>query len=521
MMTHRWSGSNRAVVEYSYMNPESAYDELLRRTGEKARLASCAELLGWDEVTYMPPAGAAHRATQLGLLAGLIHERAADPRLGELLSIVETSDLTSDPDSIPAANVRELRRLYDWDTSLPRALVEETARVTARAETAWADARRAADFGRFCPWLERVIRLTREAAAAVDTAADPYDVLLSYYDPTLTTLHLADLFAELRRVLMPLAGAYCVASRQPDRSIIAGPFPVDRQRQLAERAAAALGFDFTAGRLDTTTHPFFSAIGPGDVRITTRFRTDDFRDGLFATLHEVGHGLYEQNLPREHYGTPVGEAISLTLHESQARLWENQVGRSRGFWKHLYPTVRELFPESFGSAGLDAVYFAVNAVEPTHIRAAADEVTYNLHVLVRFELERALIADDLPAADLPAAWAEKCRDCLGIVPQTDAEGCLQDGHWAAGMFGYFPVYTVGSLIAAQLFAQARSDMPDLEAAFARGDFGDLLGWLRERVYQHGGRYPVERLVERVTGMPLSIRPFLDGLRAKYGGLYGL
>lgn len=508
------------VVECPTMNPESAYDELLRRTREKARLSSCAELLGWDEVTYMPPAGAAHRATQLSLLAGLVHVRGADPRLGELLAIIEASDLVADPDSIPAANVRELRRLYDWDTSLPRTLVEETARVTALAEQAWADARKNADFARFRPWLDRVIQLSRESAAAVDSAADPYDVLLRYYDPALTTIHLTDLFAEFRRELVPLTHACCNSSRRPNPSILAGPFPVDRQRLLAEKAAIAVGFDFSVGRLDTTTHPFFSAIGPGDTRITTRFLEADFRDGLFATLHEVGHGLYEQNLPSAHYGTPVGEAVSLTLHESQARLWENQVGRSRAFWDYLFPTARELFPEAFGNADACEAHFAINAVRPRHIRAAADEVTYNLHVLVRFELERALIAGDLLTADLPSAWAEKYRDCLGIVPRNDAEGCLQDGHWAAGMFGYFPVYTVGSLIAAQLFAQARTDLPDLNLAFARGDFRGLIDWLRERVYRHGGRYPVERLVERATGMPLSMRPLLDGLREKYGAMYG-
>jgi carboxypeptidase Taq len=521
MMPHRRDEGNGPVVEYFGMNAEAAYDELIRRTREKARLASCAELLGWDEVTYMPPAGAAHRATQLALLAGLIHERGADPRLGELLAVIEASDLMADPDSIPAANVRELRRLYDWDTSLPRKLVEETARVTALAEQAWADARQNADYARFHPWLDRVISLSREAAAAVDSSADPYDLLLRYYDPALTTLHLTDLFAELRRALVPLALACCNASRRPDRSILAGPFPVDRQRLLAERAAATIGFDFTAGRLDTTTHPFFSAIGPGDTRITTRFRADDFRDGLFATLHEVGHGLYEQNLPIEHYGTPVGEAVSLTLHESQARLWENQVGRSRSFWGHFFPTARDVFPEAFRDVDAQEAFFATNAVQPSHIRAAADEVTYNLHVLIRFELEQALIAGDLPTADLPGAWAEKYRDCLGIAPRNDAEGCLQDGHWAAAMFGYFPMYTVGSLIAAQLFAQARADLPDLDSAFARGDFSGLLGWLRENVYRHGGRYPLERLVERVTGMPLSIRPFLDGLREKYGEMYAL
>ena len=340
-------------------------------------------------------------------------------------------------------------------------------------------------------------------------------MLLGYYDPALSTARLTKLFADLRRELVPLVRS-CVAA-SPSRSVT---YPVQRQRILAERAATAVGFDFAAGRLDTTTHPFFSAIGPGDTRITTRFRPDDFRDGLFAALHEVGHGLYEQNLPPEQHGTPCGEAASLTLHESQARLWENQVGRSRPFWEYFFPTARDLFPDAFAGLDANAVYRLVNEVRPTHIRAAADEVTYNLHVLVRFELERALIADDLRVADLPAAWAEKCRDCLGIVPTNDAEGCLQDGHWAAAMFGYFPVYTVGNLLAAQLFAKARTDLPDLSDAMARGDFTGLLGWLRENVYRHGSRFTAERLVERATGMPLSDGPFLDGLRRKCGELYG-
>jgi carboxypeptidase Taq len=502
------------------MRGEPAYEELRRRARARAALAGCAEFLAWDEVTYMPPAGAAHRAAQMALLAGLIHDRGADPRLGELLAAVEASDLVADPDSVAAANVRELRRQYDRDARLPRPLVEELARVTALAEQAWADARRAADFARFRPWLERVVGLSREYAAAAEPVAEPYDALLHSYEPDLSAARLTELFDDLRRELVPLAQACTYADRRPDKSVLTGPFPPDRQRALAERAAAAVGFDFAAGRLDTTTHPFFSAIGPGDVRITTRFRPDDFRDGLFATLHEVGHGLYEQNLPAEHAGTPAGEATSLALHESQARLWENQVGRSRPFWEHFGPVIRDSFP-TLGSADPASIYFAVNAVEPIFIRAAADEVTYNLHVLVRFELERALIGGELPAGELPAAWAEKYRRTLGIVPSNDAEGCVQDGHWAAGMFGYFPIYTVGNLLAAQLFARARADLPDLDAAFARGDFRGLLAWLRENVYRHGGRYPAGRLVERVTGMPLANGPLLDGLRRKYGELYGL
>jgi carboxypeptidase Taq len=503
------------------MHAEAAYAELVRRTREKSLLAGCLEALAWDEATHLPEAGAEHRAAQVALLAGLVHEQGTDPRLGELLAAVEGSALVADPESVPAVNVRDIRRLYDWETCLPRPLVEETARVTALAEQEWATARRLADFARFRPWLERVVALCREHAAAVDPDAEPYDVLLRHFEADLTAAQLTDLFAALRRELVPLAEAIAHAKRRPDTAVLARRFALGRQRTFAARVAAAVGFDFAAGRLDTTTHPFFSTLGPRDVRITTRFQPERFRDGLFAALHEVGHGLYEQNLPAEHHGTPAGEAPSLALHEAQARLWENGVGRSRPFWDHFFPLARALFPAALRDVGPDEFHFAVNAVEPTFIRAAADEVTYNLHIIIRFELERALVAGELAVADLPGAWAEAYRHYLGITPRDDAEGCLQDGHWSAGMFGYFPVYTVGNLLAAQFLDRARADLPDLDAAFARGDFGGLLDWLRENVYRHGGRSTVEQLTERVTGSALHSGPFLDGLRQKYEGLYRL
>jgi carboxypeptidase Taq len=501
------------------MQADAAYAEMIRRTREKSLLEGCMEVLAWDEGTYLPAAGAEHRAKQMALLAGLAHEKGTDPRLGELLAEVESSNLASDPESDAAVNVREIRQLYDWETCLPRPLVEESARVTALAEQEWAAARRRADFALFRPWLERVIGICREYAAAIDDESDPYDVLLHHYESELTTAQLTDLFDALRRELVPLVNALTHARRRPDVSFLTRRYAVDRQRKFGERVAAGVGFDFAAGRLDTTSHPFFSTLGPRDIRITTRFQPDRFRAGFFGVLHEVGHGLYEQSLPAEHHGTPLGESPSLALHESQARLWENAVGRSRGFWAHFLPTARDLFSTALRGLGLDDFYFAINHVEPTFIRASADEVTYNLHILIRFELERALIADDLRVADLPGAWADAYRRYLGITPDDDAEGCLQDGHWAAGMFGYFPVYTVGNLLAAQFFARARADLPDLDAAFARGDFGGLLDWLRAAIYRHGSRYTVEQLTERATGSPLHIRPFLDGLRHKYQDLY--
>jgi carboxypeptidase Taq len=504
------------------MEPRAAYEELIRRVREETLLASCAELLGWDEDTYMPHGGAAHRGNQLALLAGLVHAKATDPRIGDLLAAVEGSSLLGDPQAAEAVNVREIRRAYQRLTRLPRVLVEEMARLTVAAQQEWATARRDADFGRFRPWLEKIVALKCREAECLGYEDTAYDALLEQYEPGARSRDLANLFDALRHELVPLASALTYAGRRPDVSVLQRDYPIDRQRLFGEMAAATVGFDFRRGRLDTTTtHPFFSSVGPDDCRISTRYHPHDFSCGLFAILHEAGHALYEQGLPAAHHGTPLGDAPSLALHESQARLWENTVGRSRPFWEHFFPLACRVFPEALTDVGLDDFHFAVNNVEPTFIRIGADEVTYNLHILVRFELERALVAGDLKAADVPAAWNEAYRHNLGIRPGNDAEGCLQDGHWAAGLIGYFPTYTLGNVFAAQLFARAAADVGDLDGPFARGDFSGLLGWLREKVHGQGGRYPAARLIECATGAPPDHRPLIQALKRKYGELYGV
>jgi carboxypeptidase Taq len=503
------------------MRAQTAYDELVRRARERALLASCTALLAWDEETYMPRGGAAHRAEQMAHLAGLEHDRSTHRRLGERLAAVEGSDVTADPFSDAAVNIREWRRQYDRQTRLPRRLVKEAARVTSLAQVEWAAARRHADFARFRPWLERVVTLKRREAEALGYDAEPYDALLEDYEPGMTADELDRLFGVLSGELTTLAGRLAEAPRRPEVGMLRGEYPIDRQRSFCTAAAAAVGFDFERGRLDDTTHPFFSTVGPGDCRITTRYAPHDFSDGLFSTLHEVGHGLYEQGLDAAAYGLPVGEAPSLGVHESQARLWENAVGRSRAFWGHFLPLARQAFPEALAGVSLEEFDFAVNAVAPSLIRVGADEVTYDLHVLARFGLERALISGDLPPADVPEAWAESHRRLLGVAPRNDAEGCLQDGHWAAGLFGYFPTYTLGNVIAAQLAERAEAEIGGLAGAFARGDFSGLLGWLRERVYRHGGRFPAARLVEHATGAPPNPGPLVSYLRRKYEGLYGM
>jgi carboxypeptidase Taq len=503
------------------MNAPAAYEELIARVRESSVLDSCAILLGWDEETYMPRGGAEHRGNQMALLAGLHHARITDLRIGDLLATVEASPLTADPLAPAAVNVREIRWTYDRARRLPRSLVEELARTTSLAQQEWAGALQRAHFALFRPWLERIVHLKVCEAEALGFDSDLYDPLLENYEPGARSAELAGLFDSLRHELVPLAQAITHARPRADVSILRRTYPLDRQRVLAEEAAAAVGFDFRRGRLDATRHPFFSTIGPGDCRITTRYRLDCFSDGFFGMLHEVGHGLYEQGLDPRHHGTPMGEAPSLAAHESQARLWENTVGRCLPFWTHFFPRARQVFPGALRDVSLDDFYFAVNHVEPTPVRVGADEVTYNLHILVRFDLERALLAGDLPVADVPGAWDEAYRHVLGIVPEDDAEGCLQDSHWAAGMFGYFPTYTLGNLFAAQLFARARLELGALDEQMKGGDFAGLLQWLSERVYRQGSRYPAARLIEQAAGAPLDHRPFVESLRQKYTALYDL
>lgn len=503
------------------MQAQRAYAELIRRVREEALLASCATLLEWDEDTYLPRRGVEHRANQLAFLAGLHHEKATDPRIGELLGELEVSDVVGEPHSPPAVNVRELRRLYDRSHRLPRAFVEELTRITTFAQHEWARARQKNDFTRFRPWLERIVALKRHEAACLRYRDVPYDALLQEFEPGARTQPIACLFEDLQRELGPLLEALVAARRKPKMEIVRREFPLDRQRAFGEAVAAALGFDFERGRLDTAAHPFFSTVGPGDCRITTRYSLDNFNDGFFSLLHEVGHGLYEQGLEPEHFGTPMGEAASLGVHESQSRLWENFVGRSRPFWEHFFPLAQRFFPETLRDVRVDEFHFALNHVELSSNRVRADEATYNLHIFVRFELEQALLAGDLPAADVPEAWNEACRRTLGIAPPNDAEGCLQDGHWSAGLIGYFPTYTLGNVFAAQLFAKAEEEVGDLASAMARGEFRGLLAWLRDKVYRHGRRFPADRLIEQVTGSPPDHRPLVRALRRKFGELYGI
>jgi len=497
------------------------YQDLCQHARETALLRSISGLLEWDEQTKMPVAAGPYRAEQVAYLAGEIHKRQTTPEVGEWLAELADSPLAAESHSDSGTVIRELRREYDKKTRLPQTLVEELSRTSILGQQSWIKARKADDFSLFQPILEKTLDLKRQEAAAIGYTATPYDALLDDYEPGATTARVASLLADLRQALTPLVEAIVGSGRRPDAAMLKRQYPVAAQEAFGKATAEALGFDFTAGRLDVTAHPFCGGAGPRDIRLTTRYNPQDFGDGFFSIIHETGHGLYEQGLPPEQFGLPTGEAASLGIHESQSRLWENQVARSREFWESMLPRAAAAFRPALDGVQVDDFYKAINVVEPSLIRVDADEATYNLHILIRFELERAMIEGDLAAGDLPGAWREKYQKHLGVESPTDADGCLQDVHWSAGLFGYFPTYSLGNLYAGQFYAQASSELGDLPAAFRRGEFGGLLAWLREKIHRHGRRYSAEELAMQVTGTPLSHTPWIDQLQAKYGPLYGV
>ena len=502
------------------MNASDAYAWLRANSQEKSILSSIGELLAWDQRTVIPTGGHAHRARQLALVAKLVHQRGSDPRIGELLAIVDGSALSASPSSPEAINIREWRRRYERARKVPERLIVELAEAAALGESAWEHARPNNDWASFAGHLTRLVQLKREVASALGYQHEPYDALLEDYEPGLTTQQIEALFGVLRPALVALLARIRGARRRPNPAVLRGRFPRSKQEALGREAARRIGYDFTRGRLDSSAHPFTMSAGPNDVRITTRYDQRYFPTAFFATLHEAGHALYEQGLPAEHAGTPIGEPASLGIHESQSRLWENLVGRSVSFWRYFLKRAQG-HCAALAGVSLDEFVFAINGVEPSLIRVEADEVTYNLHIVLRFELELLLLRGDLTVADLPAAWDEKMRSLLGILPPDAASGVLQDVHWASGAFGYFPTYTVGNLAAAQFFKQAQRDLGDLDRLFAIGDFAPFLDWLRRHVHIHGGRFWPRDLLRHVTGEDLSPAGLIEHLGEKYTRLYKL
>ena len=512
-----------SVAERPWRDAEEAAAWLQRHVRERENLESVTALLHWDQRTTIPSKGHAHRSEVVAQLAGMSHERKVAPLLGEALAYLEGGAAAQDPEApgwVDPANLREWRRDYDRAAKIPQDLAVELARCCSLAETAWEAARPANDWAGFLPHLERLLALKRQEAEAVGYASEPYDALLDDYEPGERAAALQPLFAELRQGLVALLARLKEAPRRPNPALLQGDFPVDAQREFSLEVARALGYDLEAGRLDSSAHPFSITIGPGDSRITTRFDPRSFSQAFFSTMHEVGHALYEQGLPAEAWGTPLGQAASLGVHESQSRLWENLVARSEPFWRHFLPLAQARFP-ALGNVPLAEFLGAVNEVRPGLIRVDADEVTYNLHVMLRFELELALFRGELQARDLPEAWDAAMERYLGLRPPDLASGVLQDVHWSAGLFGYFPTYTLGNLYAAQLFAAAQRELGPQVEPLARGECAPLLHWLRDKVHCHGRRYAPRELVRRATGEELSPRSLLAYLEGKFTTLYGV
>jgi carboxypeptidase Taq len=479
-------------------------------------LTQAQQILEWDQEVIMPAKGLEQRAHQLSALASVIHGKGKDPAYGDLIAALEDSD---DLDEWARADVREARRAFDRATKIPARLVEERTEACALAQAAWEVARARNDFGAFQPYLERVVVLTRELAEAIG-GDNRYDALLDEFEPGMTEAQLRLVFADLKARLLPLLDALRGASRRPDPSILSRHFPQPGQQAFCLRLVQDMGFDLEAGRCDVSAHPFTNGT-MGDVRLTTRYQEDFLPSAIFGTIHEAGHGLYEQGLDAIRFRDPAGASGSAGIHESQSRFWENLIGRSRAFWTHYYQPLRQVFPGTLDDVSLEAFHGALNLVAPSLIRVEADEATYNLHILLRFDIESELIAGRVETRELPELWRVKMLEYLGIAPTEDRLGVLQDIHWSIGLFGYFPTYALGNLYGAQFLEQLRRELPDLDERVARGELLTVKNWLNRNIHVHGRRWSAQELCRKVTGGPVSAAPLLRHLQQKYAEIYGL
>jgi carboxypeptidase Taq len=500
---------------------ESKLQELKRRLSEVADLQSAASLLNWDQTTYMPPGGAPARARQLATLGRLAHEQFIDPAIGRLLDELGPYAASLDYDSDEAALIRVTRREYERATQIPAAFVAEFTSHQAASFDAWGRARPANDFASLRPFLEKTLEMSRQLADFFPGYAHIADPLIDFSDYGMQAATVRALFAELRAQLVPIVQAI-TAQPPADDSCLHLHFPEAQQLEAGAAVITRFGFDFTRGRQDKTLHPYCTRFANGDVRITTRVDEHDLSNALFSSLHESGHAMYEQGVRADLDGTPLAHGTSSGIHESQSRLWENLVGRSRGFWQFFYPQLQRIFPEQLGAVSLDTFYRAINKVQRSLIRTDADEVTYNLHVITRFELELELLEGSLAVRDLPEAWRERYRSNLGIAPPDDRDGVLQDVHWYAGTIGgAFQGYTLGNIMSAQFYEAAARTHPSIPSEIAQGQFATLHDWMKTEIYQHGAKFTAAEIIERATGGPLTIEPYIRYLKTKYGELYAL
>jgi carboxypeptidase Taq len=501
---------------------------LTTRLLEIQRINSAASLLSWDQETYMPAGGGEARAEQISTLQGSAHEKLVSPEIERLLASwvdPQTGEVRDSPgdawDEATRSLLREVWRDYSRAKKLPSHFVVTLSRECSLAQQVWAEAKENHAFSQFLPNLRTVLALKREEAEYLGYRDSPYDALLDVYEPGSTIAALRPLFAQIKGRLVPLLRKIQQSSVQIDDTILFHTFDQARQLEFGRMVLIAMGYDFERGRLDLAAHPFTTSFHPTDVRVTTRVHEHDLQSCLFSCIHEGGHGLYDQGLDLQYFGTPLGDSVSLGIHESQSRMWENCVGRSRAFWQFFYPMLQQTFHHQLRFLDEEQFYAAINRVKPSLIRVEADELTYNLHIMLRFEIEQELIEGKTRAEDLPGIWNQKMEEYLGIVPSNDAEGVLQDVHWSLGAFGYFPTYTLGNLYSVQFYEQAKLEIPHLEDEIAAGQLMVLRRWLGQKIHRWGRMFTPDHLARRVTGKSLDPEPFLSYVERKYGELYQL
>jgi carboxypeptidase Taq len=507
--------------EIGFTTSDASISALLEHLHAIEDLSALMSLAEWDQQTYMPRGAGEVRMHQATTLQGIIHEHLTDPKLGTLLDKLEAEATQKGFNDTDRGLLRKARRAYDQATKLPRELVEELTRVGSASFEAWLDARAKSDFAIFAPWLQRTVTLQREVADRLGYAETPYDALLDEYEPGLTASKVEQLFAPVRAISTTMLQRIQDSQHTIDASCLQGNFPTEKQQQLCEQILRVMNYDFTRGGLARSEHPFTTSFGaPFDVRLTTRYNEQYLPMSVMAAMHEAGHGLYEQGISPVLMRTPLANGASLGIHESQSRLWENAIGRSYAFWKGQYGLLRASFPEHFNNVAVETYTRALNIVRPSLIRVEADEVTYNLHIVIRFELEKALVNGNLAVESLPEQWNARYQEYLGIKPSNDVEGVLQDMHWSSG-FGYFPTYTLGNLYAAQIYHTLRKDFPDLDERLAGGDISFVLNWLHQHLHQYGATYLPEDLVTRATSNAPDPQYFVDYLTEKFEKIYEL
>ena len=489
-----------------------ALGQLKERSADLVDLTGVVRLLSWDQQTMMPPAGVGHRADQMALLQRLAHERLADPEIGRLLDELEPRLDSLDPDSDDAALIRLVRREHEKAVRVPSSLRGEMARAAAEARPVWVKAKAESDFASFLPALEQTVELKLRYVECFEPRDEPYDILLDDYERETSTAEVRALFEELKPPLVELIAE--LRDREVDDSFLRGDYPAECQRELAHEVVDRFGHRPGSWRIDPTEHPFASGAGRDDIRITTKYEPDSLKS-LFSTMHEYGHGLYSHQQPEHLRRLPTGGPCSLGIHESQSRLWENLVGRSLPFWRFFYPRVQAAYPERLGGVELERFHAAVNRVQPSFIRIKADEVTYGMHVMLRFELEQDIVNGRVELHELPDAWNAKMHEYLGVEVPDDAHGVLQDIHWSGGMIGYFSTYLLGTVMSVQIWEAAQRDLPELEGQVERGEFAPLREWLGAHVHAHGRKYPPQETLRRATGSTISAAPYLAYLRDKY------